>query len=109
MLFAGGLYKTKQEKTEAGQRIRQAWQLFNKCLGEHFMTAVCLKHFGDFLFFENETDALSHYQQALEMMKNLGLDGRKESIMTLKNYGVCLKNKGNFEEARNLLEMPRGN
>ena len=104
LLFARGLYKTKQEKTEAGQKIKQAWQLFNKCLGEHFMTAVCLKHFADFHVFENETEALSYYQQALEMLKKLGLDGRKESILTLKNYGICHKNKGNFEEARNLLE-----
>ena len=38
------------------------------------------------------------------MMKKLGMDGHKESILTLKNYGVCHKNKGDFEEARNLLK-----
>ena len=38
------------------------------------------------------------------MMQKLGMDGHKESILTLKNYGVCHKKKGNFEEARNLLE-----
>ena len=38
------------------------------------------------------------------MMKKLGMDGHKESILTLKNYGICHKNLGNFEEARNLLE-----
>jgi len=32
------------------------------------------------------------------------MDGHKESILTLKNYGVCHKNKGNYEEARKLLE-----
>ncbi|XP_020630596.1 uncharacterized protein LOC110067590 [Orbicella faveolata] len=32
------------------------------------------------------------------------MDGHKESILTLKNYGACHKKKGNFEEARNLLE-----
>lgn len=104
-----GSIKLNKKRLKLAKGLGKHGSFFNKCLGEHFMTAVCLKHFGDFLFFENETDALSHYQQALEMMKNLGLDGRKESIMTLKNYGVCLKNKGNFEEARNLLEMPRGN
>jgi len=45
-----------------------------------------------------------YYQQALEMMMKLGMDGHKESILTLKNYGICHLKKGNFEEARNLLE-----
>ena len=108
LLFAGRLDKRSKETTEAGQKIKQAWQLFNKCLGEHFMTAQCLKDFVDLLFFSgNKTEldrALSYYQKALEMMKKLGMDGHKESILTLKNYGVCHKQKGNFEEARNLLE-----
>ena len=74
------------------------------------MTAQCLKDFADFMFFsESKTErglekALSHYQKALVMMEKLEMDGHKESILTLKNYGVCHKNKGNFEEARNLLE-----
>ena len=32
------------------------------------------------------------------------MDGHKESIMTLKNYGVCHKNQGNLKEAGNQLE-----
>jgi len=108
LLFAGRLDKRRKEKTEATQKITQAWQLFNKCLGEHFMTAQCLKDFADLLFFlGNKTEldrALLYYQQALEMMIKLGMDGHKESILTLKNYGICHLKKGNFEEARNLLE-----
>ena len=106
LLFTRRLHKSPKEKTGAGrQKITQAWQLFNKCLGEHFMTALCPKQFADLLFSSgNETEALSYYQQALGMMKKLGMDGHKESILTLRNYGVCHKNKGNFEEARNLLE-----
>jgi len=105
LLFAGRSHKKRKEKTEASQKIEQAWQLFNKCLGEHFMTALCPKQFADLLFTPgNETDALSYYQQALEMMKKLGMDGHKESILILKNYGVSHVNEGNFEEARNLLE-----
>ena len=73
------------------------------------MTAQCLKDFADLLFFlgdKTEQDtALTHYQQALEMMKKLGMDDHKESILTLKNYGIWHKKKGNFEEARNLLEQ----
>ena len=108
LLFAGRLDKRRKEKNEAAQKIKQAWQLFNKCLGAHFMTAQCLKDFADLLFFSgNKTDldkALSYYQKALEMMKTLGMDGHKESILTLKNYGVCHKNKGNFEKAKTLLQ-----
>ena len=90
--------------TEAAQKINQAWPLFNKCLGEHFMTALCPKQFADLLSSGSETEALSYYQQAVEMMKKLGMDGHKESIMTLKNYGVCHKKQGNLEEAENQLE-----
>ena len=112
LLFAGRLDKRRKETNEAFQKITQAWQLFNKCLGEHFMTAQCLKDFADLLFFSGNKiqldrpldKALSHYQKALEMMKKLGMDGHKESILTLKNYGICHRNLGNFEEARNLLE-----
>ena len=108
LLFAGRLDKRRKEMKEAAQKIMQAWQLINKCLGEHFMTAQCLKDFADLLFFSGDKtdldEALAYYQKALEMMKKLGMDGHKESILTLKNYGVCHKNKGNFEEARYLLE-----
>ena len=38
------------------------------------------------------------------MMKKLGMDGHRERILTLKNYGICYKKQGNLEEARNLLE-----
>ena len=107
LLFAGRNDK-HWEKMEAFQKIDQALQLFNKCLGEHFMTAQCLKNFADLIFFRCKTEvgpeeALSYYKKALEMMEKLEMDGGKGSIMTLKNYGLCHKNKGNFEEARNLL------
>ena len=74
------------------------------------MTAQCLKDIADLIFFSESTTehglekALSYYQRALAMMEKLEIHGHKESIMTLKNYGICHKNKGNFEEARNLLE-----
>lgn len=107
LLFAGRNDK-HWEKMEAFQKIDQALQLFNKCLGEHFMTAQCLKNFADLIFFRCKTEvgpeeALSYYKKALEMMEKLEMDGCKGSIMTLKNYGLCHKNNGNFEEARNLL------
>ena len=69
------------------------------------MTALCAKQLADLLLHsKNNTEALSYYQQALKMMKKLGVDGHKESIMTLKNYGVCHKKQGSLEEAENQLE-----
>jgi len=108
LLFAGRHDKCCKEENEAAHKFGQAWQLFNKCLGEHFMTAQCLKELADLLFSSrNKTKSDRtplHYQQALEMMKNLGMDGHKECILTLKNYGAYHRTKSNFEEARNLLQ-----
>ena len=110
LLFAGRFDKRRKEKEEAAQKIKQAWQVFNECLGEHFMTAQCLKDFADLIFFsESKTErgldkALTHYQKALEIMEKLEMDGHKESILPLKNYGVCQKKKGNFEAAEDLLK-----
>ena len=38
------------------------------------------------------------------MMEELGMDYYKDSILTLKNYGICDKSKCNFEEATDMLE-----
>ena len=62
LLFAGRFDKRRKEKKEAAQKITQAWQLFNKCLGEHFMTAQCLKDFADLLFFpETKLNWIKYY------------------------------------------------
>ena len=67
LLFAGRLHKRRKEETKASQKIKQALQLFEKCLGEHFMTALCPKQLADLLLSSgNETGALSSYQQALD-------------------------------------------
>ena len=78
-------------------------------LGDHFMTALCLKEFADFSFFADKTDdkldkALRYYKMAMEMMEKLGTQDHKESILTLKNYGNCHSQKGNFVEAKRLLQ-----
>ena len=81
------------------------------CLGEHSMTAQCHKAIADFYFGpsfyrRDNTDmekCFEHYGAALTLMRNLGVGDHKESILTLKNYGVCCKNKGNFQEAISVL------
>ena len=80
------------------------------------MTAQSHKAIADFYFVRgtdmNSTDegkvlyidkSSEHYREALTMMEKLGMGGHKESILTLKNYGLCHEQKGNFEEAINLL------
>ena len=72
------------------------------------MTALCLKEFADFFFLAEQSDqgvdkALKFYGNAMEVMEKLGTHEQKESILTLKNYGICHMRKGNFEEAGKLL------
>ena len=92
------------------QHLEEARSLFELCLGEHFMTAQSHKAIADFHFVHgsdpystDEDNSSEHYKEALTMMEKLGMGGHKESILTLKNYGLCHKHKGNFEEAINLL------
>ena len=90
--------------------LEKARSLFELCLGEHFMTAQSHKAIGDFHFvpgtdmYSTDADKSSeHYKEALTMMEKLGMGGHKESILTLKNYALCHEQKGNFEEAIDLL------
>lgn len=53
---------------------------------------------------DNGSSAVDYYKQSLEMMERLGMDGHKETILTLKNFGSCQKSNGNYEEARALFE-----
>ncbi|XP_068748799.1 uncharacterized protein [Montipora capricornis] len=108
LLLAGRNAKRRKKYAEATKKFQRAFSLFNKLLGDHFMTAQCLKDFADFFLFAVQNDqgldmALKYYGKAMEVMEKLGTHEQKESILTLKNYGGCLIKKGNFEEAENLL------
>ena len=89
--------------------LEEARSLFELCLGEHFMTAQSHKAIADFHFVHrtdmatDEDKSSEHYKEALTMMEKLGMGGHKESILTLKNYGLCYKQKGEYEEAIDLL------
>ena len=72
------------------------------------MTAQCYKDIADFLFAYDKKEShlavtLACYQKAFGMIRELELDDQKESILTLKNYGVCQINNGNFEKGEKLL------
>ncbi|XP_068747827.1 uncharacterized protein [Montipora capricornis] len=108
LLLAGRNAKRRKKNPEANKKFQRAFSLFNKLLGDHFMTAQCLKDFADFVFFAEQSDqgidkALKYYGNAMEVMEKLGTHEQKESILTLKNYGICHMRKGKFEEAEKLL------
>ena len=109
LLFAGRNAKRRKENDEASTNFKQALTLFKERLGDHFMTAQCLKDIADFIWFAEKKDdrldkSLECYETAMEMMEKLGMNDQKESILTLKNYGVCQMQKGNLREAKKLLE-----
>ncbi|PFX12529.1 E3 ubiquitin-protein ligase DZIP3 [Stylophora pistillata] len=93
------------------QHLQDAMEMFNRCLREHFMADLSHKgiadfYFGRFFSRKENTDmekCFEHYEAALTLMSNLGVGDHKESILTLKNYGVCWKNKGNYQEAISIL------
>ena len=111
LLFAGRHSKRRKNNKEAEKMLFEALDLFTTKLGDHFMTAQCLKDIADFLLLKNLTKAdkkldktLEFYKTALEMMERLGMSEKKESILMLKNYGTCQMLKGNFEGAKILLQ-----
>ncbi|KAJ7326579.1 hypothetical protein OS493_027533 [Desmophyllum pertusum] len=90
------------------EKRKEAMVLFRHCLGEHFMTALGHKAIADFYFVHGNATAdldtsFAHYGEALAMMEKLGVGDHKESILTLKNYGLCHKSQGNYQEAINFL------
>ncbi|XP_068678904.1 nephrocystin-3-like isoform X1 [Montipora foliosa] len=108
LLFAGRNAKRRKDNTEATEKLQRALSLFQKLLGDHFMTAQCLKDFADLVFLAEKSDqgldkALKYYGKAMGVMEKLGTHEQKESILTLKNYGFCHMRKGNFEEAEKYL------
>ena len=108
LLFAGRNAKRRKANEEAKEKLKKAATMLTNLLGDHFMTALCLKELGDFYFITEKTGeglekALDYYKEAMEVMEKLGMRNQKESILTLKNYGICHRKKGNFEKAKMLL------
>ena len=111
LLFAGIIAKRREELGEAERNLTKALELFKNCLGKHFMTAETLKaiadfHVGNFFLQKSETEldkALTHYAEAIEIFEELEFRQSKESILTLKNFGMCHMRKGKLDEAVALL------
>ena len=108
LLLAGRFAKRRREWPEAERRLQEALKLFQNILGTHLSTVHALKEMADFYFSdptENDLEkALTYYNLALDMMKQLGMENNKANIMIMKNYGTCSKQKGNFQEGTKYLE-----
>lgn len=105
LLFAGRHDKRLKNFKEAEEKLNEALKLLKECLGEHLMTAQCLKDIADLKFNEdNGSFAVDYYKQSLEMIEHLGMDGHKETILTLKNFGSRQSSNGNYVEAKALFE-----
>ena len=113
LLFAGRNAKRRNEYEQAEEQLNQALNLSKNCPGEHVMTVQCFKDIADLRFFvkrkvlkgERSFDTvLPYYEKSLEMLEHLGMDGHKETILTLKNCGFCHSSNGNYEKARKFLE-----
>ena len=108
LLLAGRFAKRRREWPEAERRLQEALKLFQNILGTHLSTVHALKEMADFYFSgltANDLEkALAYYNLALDMMKQLGMEDNKANIMILKNYGICCRKKGNFQEGTKYLE-----
>lgn len=122
-MYAGVFAKRRHEFQEARKKLEEALDLFKICLGKHVMTADCEKNIVDlYLELDQRNIRLSdcedptgeekcelmksheHYEKALSMMKELGVDDHKETVLTLKNFAVCQRRQGNLKEATGLLQ-----
>lgn len=122
-MYAGVFAKRRHEFQEARKKLEEALDLFKICLGKHVMTADCEKNIVDlYLELDQRNIRLSdcedptseekcelmksheHYEKALSMMKELGVDDHKETVLTLKKFAVCQRRQGILKEATGLLE-----
>ena len=108
LLLAARFAKRTGRRSGAEMRLQEALELFQEFLGTHLSTVHALKEMADFYFSdptENDLEkALTYYNLALDMMKQLGMESNKANIMILKNYGICFRRKGNFQEGTKYLE-----
>ena len=105
ILYTGTSAKRQKNHTEYKEKLNQALALSETILGKHAMTARCYKAIAELKKKEEPfPGALSFYEKCLEMYKDLGMEGCKETIHILKNYGYYLKINGKDKEAGEIFE-----
>ena len=108
ILYTATSANRQDNHTKAKEKVNQALALSETILGKHAMTARCYKAIAELMKKEELfPGALSFYEKCLEMYKDLDMEGCKETINTLKNYGSCLKRNGKYKEAREIFEKAK--
>ena len=109
LLYAGQSYNQQNKRDEAEAKFEASLKLFQENLGNHVMTALLLRKIADFHLFHGEKSlgsaadqckSIKLYEQALEMMKSVGIKEQKECILLLANLGVCYQLQGDMEGAK---------
>ena len=108
LMFAGRDAKRRRNYGDMVDKYNRALDIFETQLGLHVMTAQCYKDIADFLLTSDKAKSylgvtLACYQKAFGTMRELEMDDQKESILMLKNYGICQIKNGNFEKGEKLL------
>ena len=119
-LYAGRFANRREDFKEGVNKLEEALDLFKKCLGEHPMTAECLKNIADLFLgldlrelkvdktrdLSGEARVKSHeyYEKALAMMKELRMDDNKEIFLILKNFAACQQRNGDLVGATHCLQ-----
>ena len=112
LLYERIFEKRRKKWEEAKQKLNEALELCNRCLGKHFMTAQCHKNIADLYLFhqksvgKTELDiCFEHYAESIRILEDLGMIESKESIdiLTLRNFGQCHMMKGNLNQAMSFL------
>ena len=90
--LAARFAKRAGKRSEAEMKLQEALNLFQDFLGTHLSTVHALKEMADF-YFSNPTGndlekALTHYNLALDMMKQLGMENNKANIMTKELWNL---------------------
>lgn len=91
------------------KKFSESLQFFREILGNHVLTALLLKEIADFYLFhgkkslgsvDDKQRSIELYEEALEMMKGVGIKDQKECILPLTNIGLCYQMQGNMEKAK---------
>ncbi|PFX29377.1 hypothetical protein AWC38_SpisGene5875 [Stylophora pistillata] len=109
LLYAGRSYNHQDKRDQAVKKFSESLQFFREILGNHVLTALLLKEIADFYLFhgkkslgsvDDKQRSIELYEEALEMMKGVGIKDQKECILPLTNIGLCYQMQGNMEKAK---------
>ena len=74
--------------------------------GKHLVTALAHKDLADYYLFVGELGkAEENYNEAIHVLKDMEVAGKKEAVPIFKNFGICCQKSEKFEESRRMFEI----